>query len=103
MMKKSILVVGVVILLAAVLATGMIFAQGKGKRLSPTCTYTEQKDKDGKVVYVLTGDGCKAIAEKINQKAAKDTKAYGCKCVCTLETGSNIWICRCCKKSQLNW
>ncbi len=102
-MKKSALTIGMLILLSTVLAGGVVFAQEKRKRLSETCSFEQQKSKDGKVIHVLKGKGCKAIAEKINQTAAEKTKAYGCKCTCILETGSNIWICRCCKKSQLDW
>ena len=103
-MKRPLLVVGLIFLLSAVLAAGVVFAQQKILKPSPTCSYEEQKDKDGNVVYALTGKDCKAAAEKINKNAANDqTKVYGCKCQCTLETGSDIWICRCCTRKQLDW
>ncbi len=98
-MKRSALVMGLVLLLAVVLAAGMIFAQGKGKSLSPTCSYTEQKDKNGQVEYVLTGDGCKAVADKINKQPVQEGKVS--RCTCTLSTGSDIWICRRCTLAEL--
>lgn len=104
MMKKLFYTTGGAFLLSALLNVGPIHALENVQQPSPACTHTVQKDKEGNVEYVLSGDGCKEVAEKINLKAAKDqTKATGCKCVCTLSTGSNIWICRCCTKSQLDW
>jgi len=76
-------------------------AQG-GTQLGPDCNYTVQKDGSGQVQYVLTGQGCGAVANKINQQPAQQSSRQGgCKCVCELSTGSNIWICRCCTLKQL--
>jgi len=99
-MKRSALVMGLVVFLAVVLAAGTIFAQTK-KPPPPNCSYTVEKDKSGQVQYVLTGPDCKAFVAKMKQQPVQKGKAYGAvycegKCVCTLETGSDIWICRGC-------
>ena len=102
-MKRSVLVMGFVILLAVVLAGGIIFAQTKKPtpKPPPDCSYTVEKDEKGYEQYVLKGPECKAIADKINQQPEQEVKGK-CrgKCVCTLE--GRIWFCRgCCPEHLL--
>ena len=59
MMKKLFVAIGGVLFLSALLNVGPIQALERVQQPSPACTHTEQKDKEGNVEYVLSGDGCK--------------------------------------------
>ena len=105
-LKTSALGMGLVVLLLVMLAAGTIFAQTRGP--SPDCGWkVEEGEKSGSVQYVLKGPGCAAIVANIKQQPEQkgkgaDGKSCRGKCVCTLETGSDIWICRgCCTERQL--
>jgi len=103
-MRRSALVMGLVLLLTVVLAGGVIFAQPKKPtpKPRPNCSYTVEKDESGNVQYVLKGPDCKAIAGKINEQPVQEVKGK-CrgKCVCTLE--GDIWFCRgCCPEELLS-
>ena len=106
-MKRSRLAIGLIVFLAAVLAAGTTFAQTT--KDTTKCSVKVDKQENGQVQYVLTGPDCEAAAKKINKQQEQEGKALGgrnCKgkCVCTLESGADIWICRgCCTPRMLDW
>ncbi len=57
------------------------------------CKWTEEKDKDGKIIFKLTGKDCQKLEEEVNSQQKALGKAC---CVCRREGG--IIVCRgeCC-------
>ena len=103
MKSLKVLLMGLVVLLASIYFSGVLVTAGAENKLNkqttagqlkakPDCKMTEEKDKDGKIVYKLTGEGCDKIADQVN--SGQGTKRTCC--VCEREYG--VIVCRgsCC-------
>jgi hypothetical protein len=73
----------------------------------PKCNCSVEKGKDGQEEFILTGQGCKTVAEDVKKAASSQTKAYsGSNCVgmCSCTWHDNLgknggFICRgCCRE-----
>ncbi len=104
MKSLKVLLMGLVVLLASIYFSGVLVTAGAENKLNkqttagqlkakPDCKMTEEKDKDGKIVYKLTGEGCDKIADQVN--SGQGTKQTCCVCK---RTSSGVIICRgdCC-------
>ncbi len=63
--KKSKLAMDLFFLLAMVLAAGTCYSQKM--KPAPKCSINAEKDKNGQVLYVLSGPGFKAVAQTAYQ------------------------------------
>ena len=77
------------------------------KLSDPKCNCSVEKGKDGQEEFILTGQGCKPVAEGVKKAAKSQTKAYSgsncvgmCECTWYDNLGKNGgFVCRgCCRE-----
>ncbi|HPD55763.1 MAG TPA: hypothetical protein P5294_05470 [Smithellaceae bacterium] len=100
----KVLLMGMVILLASVYFSGVLVTAASENKLNKQttagqvkskldCKMTEEKDKEGKTVYKLTGKDCDKVANQVNSEQGQKATC----CVCE-RTSYGVIVCRgnCC-------